>query len=79
MGGDLIVAVDGKELTREHDLADEISGRSVGEKVELSVLRDGERRTIDVELGRRPAGSGPLVLGFARFRVICRKWWTSPR
>ena len=59
VGGDLIVAVDGKELTREHDLADEISGRSVGEKVELSVLRDGERRTIDVELGRRPAGSGP--------------------
>jgi hypothetical protein len=24
--------------------------------VDLTVLRDGERRTIDVELGRRPAG-----------------------
>ena len=59
VGGDLIVAVDGKELTREHDLADEISGRSAGEKVELTVLRDGERRRIGVELGRRPAGSGP--------------------
>ena len=59
VGGDLIVAVDGKELTREHDLADEISGRGAGEKVELTVLRDGERRTISVELGRRPAGSGP--------------------
>jgi len=59
VGGDLIVAVDGKELTREHDLADEISGRGVGEKVELTVLRDGERRSISVELGRRPAGSGP--------------------
>jgi S1-C subfamily serine protease len=59
VGGDLIVAVDGKELTREHDLADEISGRSVGEKVELTVLRDGKQQSISVELGRRPAGSGP--------------------
>jgi len=59
VGGDLIVAVDGKELTREHDLADEISGHGAGEKVELTVLRDGNRRTISVELGRRPAGSGP--------------------
>ena len=59
VGGDLIVAVDGKELTREHDLADEISGHGAGEKVALTVLRDGKRRTITVELGRRPAGSGP--------------------
>jgi S1-C subfamily serine protease len=59
VGGDLIVAVDGKQLTREHDLADEISGRGAGENVELTILRDGERRTLDVELGRRPAGSRP--------------------
>ena len=56
-GGDLIVAVDGKRLTREHDLADEISAHSAGEKVELTILRDGQRRTLEVELGRRPAGS----------------------
>jgi S1-C subfamily serine protease len=59
VGGDLIVAVDGKRLTREHDLADEISGRGAGENVELTIVRDGERRMLDVELGRRPAGSGP--------------------
>jgi S1-C subfamily serine protease len=59
VGGDLIVAVDGKQLTREHDLADEIAGRGAGEKVELTILRDGERRALEVELGRRPAGSGP--------------------
>ena len=59
VGGDLIVAVDGKELTREHDLADEISGRSAGEKIALTVLRDGKQREIEVELGRRPAGSRP--------------------
>jgi S1-C subfamily serine protease len=59
VGGDLIVAVDDKQLTREHDLADEISGRGAGENVELTILRDGERRTLDVELGSRPAGSRP--------------------
>jgi S1-C subfamily serine protease len=58
-GGDLIVGVDGEELTPEHDLADEISGRSAGDRVELQVLRDGERQTIEVELGRRPAGIDP--------------------
>jgi S1-C subfamily serine protease len=58
-GGDLIVAVDRKELTREHDLADEISGHAAGETVRLTILRDGERRMIEVELGRRPAGSRP--------------------
>jgi S1-C subfamily serine protease len=58
-GGDLIVGVNGEELTREHDLADEISAHTAGERVRLTLLRDGERRTVEVELGRRPAGSGP--------------------
>ena len=58
-GGDVIVGVNGKELTREHDLADEISDHSAGDHVRLSVIRDGRRRTIEVELGSRPAGAGP--------------------
>jgi 2-alkenal reductase len=57
-GGDVIVAVDGRRLTRTQDLADVISSMSAGERVELEVLRDGKRRTIDVELGQRPAESG---------------------
>ena len=32
VGGDLIVAVDGKPLTREHDLADEISAPQRGRR-----------------------------------------------
>jgi len=59
VGGDLIVAVNGRRLTREHDLADEISAHGTGDSVELTLLRDGERRMLDVELGRRPAGSRP--------------------
>jgi S1-C subfamily serine protease len=49
------VAVDGKRLTRRDDLADVISAKSTGAEVELVVLRDGERRTVRLELGRRPA------------------------
>jgi S1-C subfamily serine protease len=59
VGGDLIVGVNGRELTREHDLADEISAHSTGERVELELLRDDRRRTIEVELGRRPARATP--------------------
>jgi S1-C subfamily serine protease len=57
-GGDLIVAVNGRRLTRAQDLADVISAMSAGQRVRLQVLRDGERRTIEVELGQRPADSG---------------------
>ncbi|MGH2712581.1 MAG: S1C family serine protease [Thermoleophilaceae bacterium] len=57
-GGDVIVAVNGRRLTRREDLADVISAMSAGERVELDVLRDGERRKIEVELGQRPANSG---------------------
>ena len=52
--GDVIVAVDGKRLTRTVDLADLISLRAPGDKVRLSVVRDDERRTVEVELGTRP-------------------------
>jgi S1-C subfamily serine protease len=57
-GGDVILAVNGRRLTRTDDLADVISGMSAGEAVELELLRDGERRTIEIELGQRPDESG---------------------
>jgi S1-C subfamily serine protease len=52
--GDVIVAVNGDELTHTADLADLISEFPPGEKVALGVVRDGEKRTIEVELGERP-------------------------
>jgi len=57
-GGDLILAVDGEQLTRSHDLTDMISTYGAGDTVTLTVLRDDERRAVKVELGRRPGGSG---------------------
>ena len=57
-GGDVIVAVNGHRLSRTDDLADEISAMSAGDQVELDVVRDGQHKTVRVELGERPRGSG---------------------
>ena len=54
-GGDVILAVDGTRLTRHRDLADLISAKSAGAGVALEVVRGDERRTVKVELGKRPA------------------------
>ena len=53
--GDVIVAVDGKQLDRLDDLSDVISGKSEGDRVKLRVRRGDEVRTVEVELGNRPA------------------------
>jgi S1-C subfamily serine protease len=52
--GDVIVAVNSDDLTHTADLADLISQFEPGEQVKLRVLRDGDTRTIEVELGERP-------------------------
>ena len=56
--GDVIVAVDGRKLTRHDDLADVISAMPAAKEVKLDVIRDGDRRTVNVKLGRRPTQPG---------------------
>jgi len=53
-GGDVIIAVDGNRLERESDLAELISRQRPGQTVQVEVIRDGERQTIEVELEPRP-------------------------
>ncbi|MDQ3587707.1 MAG: trypsin-like peptidase domain-containing protein [Actinomycetota bacterium] len=53
-GGDVIVSVDGRKLTRTQDLADVIAGKNEGDEVKLEVIRKGDRRTVEVKLTRRP-------------------------
>jgi S1-C subfamily serine protease len=55
-GGDLIVAVDGKKIIAESDLAEVISRQQPGSTVTLEIIRDGERREVSVELAKRPGG-----------------------
>ena len=54
VGGDVIVAVDGEELESETDLSRLVTERRPGETVEIEVLRDGDRRTVEVTLEPRP-------------------------
>jgi S1-C subfamily serine protease len=52
--GDVVVAVDGRRLSRTLDLADLVSARDAGDEVEVELIRDGKRRTVKVKLGKRP-------------------------
>jgi S1-C subfamily serine protease len=54
LGGDIIVKADGKELTEEGQLRDLIESKDPGDELELEIIRDGETRTVNVKLGRRP-------------------------
>jgi S1-C subfamily serine protease len=53
-GGDVILSVDGRKLVRPDDLARFIASRSPGDQVSLEILRDGERKQVEVTLGVRP-------------------------
>jgi putative serine protease PepD len=52
--GDRIVAVEGREVSEPGDLATAILEHKPGDRVGLKVVRGGEQRTIEVELGARP-------------------------
>lgn len=54
LGGDVIVAVDGQKLVGESDLARFIALKNPGDKIKLTIIRDGEEREVDVTLGERP-------------------------
>jgi S1-C subfamily serine protease len=56
-GGDVIVAVDGKQIVNDTDLPALIAQHRPGDTVTLEVLRDGETQEIEVELEERPEGS----------------------
>jgi S1-C subfamily serine protease len=51
--GDVIVEVDGEAITAPEDLADAVRSREVGDEVEVTIERDGERQTVAAELGPR--------------------------
>ncbi|MFC3959479.1 S1C family serine protease [Halovivax cerinus] len=59
VGGDVIVAVDGQTVTTREDLLSYLLTETQPEDtIELTVLRDGERETVEVTLGERPPVNG---------------------
>jgi len=62
IGGDLIVGIDGKEMQDEEDVANAVASHQPGDKVEVEYHRGNDKKTVTVELTKRPdsadAGSG---------------------
>lgn len=55
LGGDLVVAIDGKAVRTVAELRDQLATRRPGDKVLLDVVRGSTVRTIPVTVGAQPA------------------------
>ncbi len=53
-GGDVIIAIDGHPVIGPDDLARYTAAYAPGQKVTLTILRDGQKRSVEVTLGKRP-------------------------
>jgi len=53
-GGDVILQVDGHDIVSPDDLAEVISAHRPGDEVTVTILRDNERKEIELKLGKRP-------------------------
>jgi putative serine protease PepD len=53
-GGDVIVAFGGKPVSTTAELQSAVDARKPGDEITVTVLRNGERRTLEVTLGTRP-------------------------
>ena len=53
--GDVVVSVDGAEVSAPSELQAAIDDRTPGESLPLAILRDGEASRLTVRLGTRPA------------------------
>jgi S1-C subfamily serine protease len=53
-GGDVIVEVEGHKIVQPDALIRAVGEKQPGEKLELTILRDNKKQTVDVTLGKRP-------------------------
>lgn len=53
-GGDVITSIDGRKVKAMLDISMHLSARSVGEVIDLGIIRGGEQKSVNVTLGRRP-------------------------
>jgi S1-C subfamily serine protease len=57
LGGDIITEVNGEPVSSMEDVINAVEAGKPGEQMELTVLRHGETKKIDVTLGNRPASA----------------------
>jgi len=61
--GDVITAVGGTKIDATHALADLIQAKKPGDKVDLTLTRDGKEMTINVQLGSASDNANTAFLG----------------
>ena len=54
LGGDIIVAYDGKKISSIEQLRDAIAGDKPGDKIEVVIYRAAAKTSVTVTLGRQP-------------------------
>ncbi|HSL02208.1 MAG TPA: trypsin-like peptidase domain-containing protein [Nitrospiraceae bacterium] len=59
LGGDILVAVDGQDVKSSEQYAKVLRPLKAKQTIELTLFRDGTRRTLTVTLGERPTLSNP--------------------
>jgi S1-C subfamily serine protease len=62
-GGDLIVAIDGKEMRSEDAVANAVAAHKPGDRVQITVYRGNDKKTVTVELAKRPANASTSSQG----------------
>jgi S1-C subfamily serine protease len=53
-GSDVIVGIEGRTVREPDDVARAIANRKPGDKLTVTIERDGDRRDVEVTLGKRP-------------------------
>ncbi len=53
-GGDVIVELDGNPISSSAELQSAVDARQPGDSISITVVRNGNRRTLEVTLGKRP-------------------------
>ncbi len=56
-GGDLIVAIDGKQMRNEDSVAAAVASHRPGDKIQVEFYRGNDKKTVTVELAKRPANA----------------------
>lgn len=60
---DIIIEVNGQPVSSSHDLTALVANLAVGEKAKITVLRNGKKQTLTIEVAKRPEDTKQLASG----------------
>lgn len=58
LAGDIIIAYEGQEISMSSDLPHLVGRTKVGEKAELTIIREGQEKSVKVKIGELPDAEG---------------------